>query len=105
MRGEFVPGGRLRRPEPRKPTDAGVQALAQPFVAELDPVDDDDGEVVRQAAVLREVEEGRDQLAPGQVPAAAEDDEDRRRQGRGAARGGQFVVHWVWKLPGSSRRS
>ena len=96
MRCEMIPGGGLGPPETGKLIDAVVQPLAQLIVAERDAVDRDYCETGGEAAVLREVEQGRDQLAPGEVACAPENDEHRRiKLFRGFHRIHAFCSHFV----------
>ena len=75
---ELIPGGGLGFPETGELIDAIVQPTAQRVIAELDAVHRDDRKLRGQAAVLREVEQGRHEFAPGQVTGSAKNDEHRR---------------------------
>jgi len=55
--------------------DSRMQTLAQVVLAERDAVHRDNRKMRRNAMALREVEQGRHQLPPGQIARAAKDDE------------------------------
>jgi len=75
---ELLPGGGPGLPEPGELVDSLEQATAERVVAELDAIHGQDRKPGGKAAVLRQVEQGRYQLAPGQVASPAKDDEQRR---------------------------
>ena len=70
------PDDSVRLAETGESIHAIMQSPTERSVAELDAIHRDDGEFLGQAAVLRQVEQRRDQFAPGQIARAAEDDED-----------------------------
>ena len=76
--GELIPRGGLGFSETGELIDAIVQPAAQRVVAKLDAVHRDDRKLRGQAAILREVEQGRHEFPPGQVTGSAKNDEHRR---------------------------
>ena len=75
---ELIPGGGLGFSETGELIDAIVQPSAQRVIAELDAVHRNDRKLCGQAAVLREVKQGRHEFPPGQVTGSAKNDEHRR---------------------------
>jgi len=78
VRCEQFPRGRFYLAKTGKAVDAIAQPPTQCVIAEIDAVHRDDRKLGGEAAILREVEEGWNQLAPRQVTSAAENDEDGR---------------------------
>ena len=75
---ELIPRDGLGFSETGKLIDAVVQPAAQRVIAKLDAVHRDDRKLRGQAAILREVEQGRHEFPPGQVTGSAKNDEHRR---------------------------
>src|ERR1019366_4981315 len=75
---ELIPRGGLGFSETGELINAIVQPAAQCVVAEFDAVYRDDSKLRGQAAILREVEQGWHELAPGQVTSTAKNDKHRR---------------------------
>ncbi len=101
---ELIPDGGLGFSEAGELIDAVVQPAAQRVIAELDAVHHDDRKPCGQAAILREVEQGRHEFSPGQVTGSAKNDEHRRFELVICLQIGGFVFHGAFtsSLPQNS---
>ncbi len=72
------------------------QYLAEPaakgFVVIFMPGETNDGERFRQQVLLKEMKDGRDELAAGQVTGGAEDDQGKRRRRVPCCRFGSYTI-------------
>ena len=80
--GKDLPVGGLRRAAAGELLDSFPQVPAQPILADLLLIQPDHRERLRQLAVQVEIEQGRDELAPGEITDGAEDHDDGRLQAR-----------------------
>src|ERR1019366_1544525 len=72
---KLIPRSGLGFAETGELIDPIAQPMAQRVITEFDAVHRDDRELCGLAAILREIEQGRDQFAPSQVTGTAEYDE------------------------------
>ena len=70
-----IPRGGFGFTEAGELIDSVMPTVPQCAVAELNAVHRDDRKLRGLAAILRQIEQGRDQLAPGQVASPAKNDE------------------------------